>query len=631
MKLKEIQINNYRSIPKDTRITMTNNCKILVGINGSGKSNILKAISLLSPEIEIDKKDIREASLNDPPVKESSIVFIFEFDENELKTIFKNITKKMLTENYNDYIFKKPNKLNLFEFMKKNNSVLYEIDLKKSKKQSKYFSLSDEYTVFSYWKKPSSSGDDVFMEENGKEISLKTMKIVNGKTHMDIEKYLEDLLPEDINEMIGKEYCAHIDKNLPECVFWKYENQNILPSRIEIEKFSSDPNICIPLKYMFNLSGYSNISKAFDEAKNHSDAHGISNLLKKVSKKTTSFFREVWKDNKIIKFSLVENGNFINIAIEEGIRHDFDRRSDGFKRFTTFLLMISAKVKNGTLKDALILIDEPDMGLHITAKKYLKNELMNISKNNYVIYSTHSIFMIDDKILSRNLIVKKEDEKTKIIEAKESNIFDEEVLFRALGYTVLKNIKEKNIIFEGWRDKKLFNVAIKRIHPDFELSGLGDKFNNIGLTHSKGVRDISYISSTLECADSKVLVLSDNDEPAKRSQTSFIDKRIHGTWKRYDEILENCTQKTGEDFINKNIIMSTWNELFLKYNIDEIKNIEELNDTRGVIHVLKKKSRDTSNIIDIFKERLFSKLESEDIERDYYEYLSKLPKILNEL
>lgn len=44
MKLKKIQINNFRSIKSET-IDITHNCLILVGKNEAGKSNTLKAIA----------------------------------------------------------------------------------------------------------------------------------------------------------------------------------------------------------------------------------------------------------------------------------------------------------------------------------------------------------------------------------------------------------------------------------------------------------------------------------------------------------------------------------------------------------------------------------------------------------
>ena len=53
MKLKNATIRNFRSIDNQ-KIEFEPSCRILVGINESGKSNVLKALTLLSNEISIN-------------------------------------------------------------------------------------------------------------------------------------------------------------------------------------------------------------------------------------------------------------------------------------------------------------------------------------------------------------------------------------------------------------------------------------------------------------------------------------------------------------------------------------------------------------------------------------------------
>jgi len=54
MKLDYIRIKNFRSI-KDCRIKFDIPCRTLVGINESGKSNVLRALRLLSDRFKISK------------------------------------------------------------------------------------------------------------------------------------------------------------------------------------------------------------------------------------------------------------------------------------------------------------------------------------------------------------------------------------------------------------------------------------------------------------------------------------------------------------------------------------------------------------------------------------------------
>lgn len=57
MKLDRIHIKNYRSI-MDVVINLDPACRVLVGKNGAGKSNILNALSLLNDDTTPLKKTI---------------------------------------------------------------------------------------------------------------------------------------------------------------------------------------------------------------------------------------------------------------------------------------------------------------------------------------------------------------------------------------------------------------------------------------------------------------------------------------------------------------------------------------------------------------------------------------------
>ena len=90
----------------------------------------------------------------------------------------------------------------------------------------------------------------------------------------------------------------------------------------------------------------------------------IQNYLDQIADQTTAHFREVWQEYRGISFSLRLNGDSIVPGIKEANTHDFGKRSDGFKRFVTFLLMISVKVKSKQMENTLLLIDEPEISLH---------------------------------------------------------------------------------------------------------------------------------------------------------------------------------------------------------------------------------------------------------------------------
>ena len=59
MQLKSVSISQFRSI-KELRIDFTQSCLALVGINESGKSNILRALRLLDPAQKVEPEDLRD-------------------------------------------------------------------------------------------------------------------------------------------------------------------------------------------------------------------------------------------------------------------------------------------------------------------------------------------------------------------------------------------------------------------------------------------------------------------------------------------------------------------------------------------------------------------------------------------
>jgi hypothetical protein len=97
------------------------------------------------------------------------------------------------------------------------------------------------------------------------------------------------------------------------------------------------------------LADVDDISAAIAVAK--TQTNGIRNLLNRVAVRATDHMKSVWKEYRGISIALEPNGPHIDASIrDEHNLYDFKRRSDGFKRFITFLLMVSAKVKTEELE-----------------------------------------------------------------------------------------------------------------------------------------------------------------------------------------------------------------------------------------------------------------------------------------
>lgn len=641
MFLKEIRITNFRSLQNQTlSFTDTNRCRILVGVNESGKSNVLRALSMLSPDVQPLKEDVREPSPQEGAIKESFVRFVFDLDTEEISRIYQQVAAKMLTKSKDpDLVDLNGRTQTLDQFCKAHGIGLYRVNLLKGTKEAVYFTLGKGYLLRSRWKKVSSSvasSEKQLTLSDGREVDLDEYLLVDVESYPEISnEVLEDADANYVYGAIGAEISKVIKEGMPSCVYWTYSERNLLPSRINLPLFIQDPDTCLPLKNMFLLAGVDKIADAISQAQEKS-THGLRNLFSLVATTATRHIHAIWKEYKDIEIRLEPYGP---TEIDAGVKdahnlYEMSRRSDGFKRFVSFLLLVSAKVRTKQLVNTVLLIDEPDSGLHPSGARYLKDELITIAGANYVVFSTHSIFMIDKGQIDRHLIVKKEKEVTRLLEANESNFVDEEVLYNALGYSIFEILAEQNLLFEGWRDKRLFDIALARV-PGKHKS-IKDSFKSIGRCHAQGVKDIKYIAPLLELANRGCLIISDDDEIAREKQREYQRQKGYGRWLRYSEILTATNAISGEDFVTVEAVKEAWKELKkknselpdltdddLKYPKGKIQGLNSLLGKAGLGSEAKK-------IVEDFKDELFGNLKATHIEESYYDFLQALTDVLDD-
>lgn len=561
MNLTRAEITNYRSIA-NVALDFDQGCQILVGINESGKSNILRALQHLDPTSSPVPSDVRIERQDESPIDDASVQFTFALDSSESSEIFKELSKHHLFSADTFFVDKKGKSLTVEEFCLDRSQGLHEVNIKDGSRRSNYWALpKNVYKILPGWRK--AKGDDlqlIWVDPVNKTKSATALAALQG-----VEKALEDLSSEpvtleDVNTWIGIRIRALVQENLPKCVYWKYTDQYLLPSSIDVDSFVGDPDSCVPLRSMFELAGYkaSDIGATISSARQQ-QPHRYINLLSRVSAAATSHLRTVWHDQKQLRVELKANGNSIIPVIQDDqVALDMANRSDGFKRLVSFLLQISAKVKTAQLKGTLILVDEPEIALHPKGARNLMAELINIGQSNYVVYSTHSIFMIDRNCIERHLIVEKKNEVTAASRAEKSRVQDEDVLFSAVGYSVFENLKEKNVIFEGWRDKEVFRVLREAI-PKHEKARR-DELLTFGLTFAEGVKDVRNVAKFLELANRGCLVISDSDGAGIAAQKEYARTNGWGKWVTLNDTIQGGNFLSSEDLLEHSAVIKRANQ-----------------------------------------------------------------------
>ncbi len=251
------------------------------------------------------------------------------------------------------------------------------------------------------------------------EKELKEVNIAISFSYEDLSKekrieFLGSFLKEEDKISCEKDLLELVYTNSNYTIFWEYADKYLINNQISLSQFSSDPeNISIPLFHCFELCGYDTKEKISSIINEISiDSTEMESLQEMLWEKVTSLIKNRWKNHQII-ISFQISGDNINFHIKDGKwkkAKTTSQRSDWFKQFVSFLLNISIQGEVKSLSNTLILLDEPETHLHPQAQEYFLNELINLTKldNNICYFATHSNYMIDKNILSRNFRVLKD-------------------------------------------------------------------------------------------------------------------------------------------------------------------------------------------------------------------------------
>lgn len=633
MRLRRVDIANFRSI-KNVTVDFDTPCRVLVGINETGKSNVLRALALLDPQRAIAEDDVREFPEGEELDQDSYVRFVFTLDDEELDPVHEGLSKRLFTDKPGMNVIEIGGKhLSLRQFCAYQREVTYRVDIRSEERAWQYWTWKQGGALPPHLMKPKASEAQTGVQTpQGASATLGSFDLVDVRgREADFADTLEPATAEYLADLVGDAIATAADENHPPCIFWEFEEDQLLPGKIVTAQFASSPEICPPLKSMFALAGVVGVTDEIARAR--ARPNGMANLLKRVARQTTKHFHEVWKEYRDVRFHLAENGTHIDAAIED-VQNNYNvtRRSDGFKKFISFLLLISARERTKSLVNVLYLHDEPEASLHPSGARYMREELIRLSDSNMVVYSTHSTFMIDRSVIRRHYIVRKENEITTIAEADESNIQEEEVLFQALGTSVFEGLKDWNVIFEGWRDHHLFEVATTRWPVG--MVEVSKRFAAIGTCYSNGAPGVDRVTPMLLLARKECVIVTDGDDAAKRAQESHAKSGGHGKWVRYDELVAGKGLVTGEDFV----VPTAWPEALatarrLWPNLPRIEPADLSGGGRlGIVNERCEKEgipkEERKRLLEVVKEALFKNLKRSHVEEFYYEALAELARYL---
>ncbi|MBR5673315.1 MAG: AAA family ATPase [Muribaculaceae bacterium] len=575
MIIKKVNIENFKSISKiEIPFDKVGNSytKIFVGINESGKSNILEALSFFDvPEDKVSFDLYCNQKMEDS--ESCDIYFYLGFEEGESEALQKSVNKGVSTEYNIEFSISNIIK-NVFlskDFSTFDFEYNYDIQLHNSnlyiKSDKEIISIEDE---------SHKTDDYVLLNENN------------------FDDYFYDIISNFLKE------------NEPVVSVWKPLNEYLLYNA-NLITFRDKPNSNKPLYNIFKLSGYKDKNAIIEAIDKVTNARNRSQLISKLNDSLNEYIGKVWKNSIDLIIEITETGSFSLLIKDKGDENRHDRfsiteRSQGAKQFLSLILSLSIETTNHERKNELILIDEPEVHLHPSGIRDLSRELLKIGENNYVFLATHSPFMIDKNHKERHFIVKKNLRAiTELTRIKESDsLIDDEVLNEAFGINVYQDLlNPHSVLVEGASDKIILQKAFKLLERE-----------DIGITNGHG-SNIDTLASKMNFDGISVLVVTDDDKDGRKYKENIL--KIGGAFND-DTVftirdLEGgiINQGTIEDTLGVKYVESQFIKYYKSTFNEELSGITLLEDKpviKQIVTILKNKKKYSNWNMDSFKKQL---------------------------
>lgn len=370
--IKSIRFENFFSF-KNVKINLCSNENILIGINGSGKTNLLKALKLIKEGVS--GSGLSKLILNKWGGFDN--IYFCEFEEQ------KNQQQSIVVEYLLD-----ANIIKEFGFLFKDD-VYYKITITKSPGLNNYY-ISEEL-----YQSPHDNNEFIYL------------KFENGRGHLfgkSEEKDKKELVK--YSNFDPQELALNQIKD-PDRFLIQYAIRQAISEIVVYEYFDTTPHSNIR-KPMLPTSE----KKLFVDGSNLPQ---ILNILKINHKKHFTEIRqkltEVNEHFSDINFNFI--GGNIELMLEEvGLNKSIHvtNLSDGTLHYLC-LLSIFLNPDRGKL----ICIDEPELGLHPDMILNISNAIKNSSKQSQFIIATHSENLLNAFELKNILVIEKNKKNESIV------------------------------------------------------------------------------------------------------------------------------------------------------------------------------------------------------------------------
>lgn len=578
MYITKAKIKNFKSIQEiEIPFDKVGNSftKILVGINESGKSNILEALSYFEvPQANVDFYHFCNQKMEEEQY--CDLYFTLDFDEGEKEELHKIIQELITSDSKISYSI---------------TNICKNVYLENGATK---FTYTYEFDIIGPIK-------DLYFKKT--RIANKDKLIINDLSGKN--DGMEILSKEQIEDFLKVPIEVFVKEHEPKVSMWKPTPEYLLADA-DLNSLKNNFQSNKPLYNIFKLSGFETQETIAKEIGNISNSRNRSRLVSKLNSSINNYISKIWGNSIDLIIEITENGKFSLLIKDKGQDNQHDRfsiteRSQGAQQFLSLILSLSLETENEERHNELILIDEPEVHLHPSGIRDIARELLKIGERNHVFLSTHSPFMIDKNGRERHYIIKKDKKAiTKITRIKDSdNIIDDEVLREAFGIDVYRDLlNPHSILVEGASDKIILNKAFNCLN-----------YKNISITNGHG-SNIVTLASKLNYDNMSLIVVLDDDDEGKSDKNKIIkigdfynDNNVFTIRELVGELPDKATI---EDTLNVEFVKSA----FKKYYEESFGESPEFDPDstqpilNQIIIFLKKNKKFNKWDMDAFKKRL---------------------------
>lgn len=255
-------------------------------------------------------------------------------------------------------------------------------------------------------------------------------------------------------------------------------------------------------------------------------------IIKKIAKSLKESISGFIPDVKNISIKNRENvGRLISsscrVYVNDGIETDLQFKGDGVISLTAISLLQHFSKQGSLNKGLILLLEEPESHLHPKAIHNLKKVLLEISKTNQVIVTTHSPIIIERLQVKHNVIV----QNGKAVQANSVNEIRE-----SLGITMSDNLASAYLVVlvEGEEDIVLLKPWLEEKSNKIK-SALANA--TLIFDHLGGASNIGYKTSLYKNNLCNVIAFLDNDDAGRKG---ILEAETKGILKPNEYVLSFC-------------------------------------------------------------------------------------------